>query len=68
VISYGLGKESDLSINFGYGIRATDYMRGSMTRNVGLRENYIEITVLNAASSEGAGEGIYNYKVMLMKY
>lgn len=67
VISFGQeNNDTKNSVNFGYGIRSTDYTKGSITRNVSLKDSEIEISVYNAVS-EGSGDKTYNYKIVLMK-
>lgn len=67
VLSFGQSREGGTAgINFGYGIRSTDYLKGSLTRNVALTSSNIEISVANG-TSEGNGDQTYNYKIVLMK-
>jgi hypothetical protein len=71
VLSYGLSRESGSgttgNVSFGYGINTVDFVRGSLTRNVSLKDSNIEISVFNPVS-ENTTEYTYNYKVVLMKY
>lgn len=67
VISYGQeNADTKNSYNFGYGIKSTDYTRGSMTRNVSLKDSNIEISIYNPVV-DGEGNKTYNYKIVLMK-
>lgn len=65
VLSYGQ-RVGTGSVYFGYGIKSTDYMSGSLTRNVALTSSNIVINVYNPAS-EGNGDKTYTYKIVLMK-
>lgn len=68
VLSHGQSKKAETleSINFGYGKRPIDYTRGSITRNVALKSDNIEISIANSYL-EDEGNLTYNYKILLMK-